>query len=97
MDEIDSHRLMNPWSPELLGRGRFAAGKGNPSVVLKLVEAAIGDYISRIDAFHLRQSFIGHPRLYVAQVSDIVLNHIHKRSLTILLDRRRGNQGHSVQ
>ena len=93
MGEMDSCSL----ATRLLGRGWFGACNGNRRVVLQFVEAAIRNDISRVDAFHLRESVVGCSRLDVVQVSDVILNNIHKRSLAILLNGRRGSQGHTFQ
>ena len=66
-------------------------------VVLQLIEAAVGDNVSRIDAVNLRHTAVGNSRLYAAHVSDIVLNHIHERCLAILLNGGCWNQRHPLQ
>ena len=57
-------------------------------VVLKLVESAVGDDIARVDAFHLGRAGIGDSRLYVAQMGDIVLDHVDEGGRAVLLEWR---------
>src|SRR5271165_6605876 len=93
MGEMDSCSL----ATRLLRRRWFGACNGYRRVVLQLVEAAIRNDISRVDAFHLRESVVSCSRLDVVQMSNVILNNIHKRSLAILLNGRRRNQGHTFQ
>src|ERR1035437_3492564 len=55
-------------------------------VLLQLIEAAVGDNVSRIDAVNLRHTAVRNSRLYAAHMRDIVLDHIHERRLAILLN-----------
>ena len=73
------------FAPARVGRGRLVRND-HRSFVLQLIEAAVGDNVSRVDAFNLRYTAVGNPRRYAAHVSEIVLNQIDKRRLPILLN-----------
>src|ERR1700733_9401109 len=95
MGETDSCSLATgllgwPW---WFGRRR----NGNLRVVLELVEATIGNNISRFYSIHLREPVIGYSSLDVLQVGDIVLNNVDKRCLAVLLNGRRRNQGNPIE
>ena len=76
-------------TPAGAGRGRGRLGRnGDGDVVLQLIEAAIGDHVSGVDAGYLRDAAVGDSRRYAARVRDIVLNQIDKRRLPILLNGR---------
>src|ERR1700691_5091131 len=77
--------------------GRSWVRNSNCSIFLQLVEAAVGDNVARVDSIHLRQTAVRDSRLYGAQMSDVVLNHIHERCLAILLNGGCWNQRHSLQ
>src|SRR5580658_8182406 len=92
MDGMDSLAA----APILFARGRLVRDS-DLSVILQLIEAAICHNVSGADACNLCYACVSNSRPYSAQVSDIVLNDINKRSLPILLNGRRWNQGHSLQ
>ncbi len=67
-------------------RNRFI-GDGNLRSILELVEAAIGENISRINTSDLRRVSVSYSCFDVFQVGDIILDHVHKRHLTVMLNR----------
>src|SRR5580658_9966227 len=77
--------------------GRRLVRNRDRSLVLQLIEAAVGDNVSGIDAVNLRDPAGCNSRLDAAHVSDIVLNHIHERCLAILLNGGSWNQRYPLQ
>src|SRR5580692_12005170 len=71
---------------------RSLAGNCYRSIVLQLVEAARGHFVSGIDPVNLGQAAVCYSRRYAAQMRDIALNHVNERCLTILLDGGCWNQ-----
>src|ERR1700692_1985769 len=68
-----------------------------PRLILQLVEAAVGYHLSRCDPLNLRVIAFAHTRLHRALMRHGVLNHIYKRSGTVMLNRRRGNNRRLLQ
>src|ERR1700685_4769649 len=93
MDSRGAAPVGGSWS----GIGRSLVRNDDCSIVLQLIEAAVGDNVSRIDAVNLGYPAVGNSRLYAAHMSEIVLDHIHKRCLAILLNGGCRNQRHSLQ
>jgi hypothetical protein len=73
------------FAPARFGRGRLVRNNDR-SIVLQLIEAAVGDNVSWVDAFNLCYTAVGDPRRYAAHVSEIILNQIDKRRLPVLLN-----------
>src|ERR1700722_9669960 len=67
------------------------------SVVLQLIETAVGYNVRGIYAFNLSYAAVCHARRDAAHMSDIVLNDIDKGCLPILLNGGGRNQGNSLQ
>src|ERR1700689_2408131 len=57
-------------------RRRWLADDGDACIVLQLVEAAVGDDFSGLDAIQLRHAGIRDARFYVANVRDAVLDDV---------------------
>src|SRR5580658_10605603 len=89
-------RGIAPVTPAGAG-GRRLARNNHGGVVLQLIEAAVGHYVSRADTCDLGYAAVCNPLGYAAHVRDIVLNQIDKRRLPIVLNSRRRNQRHSLQ
>src|ERR1039458_5438961 len=76
---------------------RRLLGNYDLRVGLQFLKAAVGNHVSRIDAFHRRLTGVRDPRLDVADLGRIVLDQIKKRRLPVVLNSGGRDQRDPIQ